>query len=82
MEHEKSEMARIKRGLRLKRKIAAQNNLQLSSSDEGNVRARSEQAYDNVNHLNIDESLEKGELDSSGLANVSIVDPRAVQVEK
>ena len=57
MEHEKSEMARIKRGLRLKRKIAAQNNLQLSSSDEGNVRARSEQAYDNKNHLNIDESL-------------------------
>ena len=77
-------MARIKRGLRLKRKIAAQNNLQLSSSDEGNGRARSEQAYENkgLGLNNYDSSLEKGELDSSALANVSIVDPRAVQIEK
>ena len=77
-------MARIKRGLRLKKKIALQNNLQLSSDDGGKSRAKSELAYgaNSSGAMRIDGDLnDRADLESSGLANVSIVDPRSVQIE-
>ena len=76
------EMARIKRALKLKKKLAVQNNLPLLS-DDGKSRAKSEQAYNAKANPYASDSLDRGSNEGSkDLANVSIVDPSHSQIDK